>query len=97
VTDTRGYAIVRGDGLNAVLAAAVLEREGFQIVKHAVDALTVSVEHGSTFWELTTGHSHHSGTGFATLAELARALITAPRNTDASNLGSIRQSSELKT
>jgi iron complex transport system ATP-binding protein len=97
VTDARGSAVVRGDGLNAVLAAAVLEREGFQIVKHAADALTVRVEHGSTSWELTTGHSHHSGTGFATLAELARGLTIAPRNSDTGNPRSISESSELKT
>jgi iron complex transport system ATP-binding protein len=81
VTDRRRYAIVHGDGLNAVLAAAVLEREGFQIVTHATDALTVSVERGSICWELTSELAHHSGTGFATLAELARTLITAQPHT----------------
>jgi iron complex transport system ATP-binding protein len=85
VTDARGHAIVRGDGLNAVLAAAVLEREGYQIVTHGTDALTITVEPGSTYWELSAGRSHHSGTNFSTLAELARAL------------GTSRQSSELKT
>ena len=85
VTETRGYAIVRGEGLNAVLAAAVLEREGFQIVKQAADAVTISVEHGNTSWELTTGQSQHSGSGFAALAELARALVTASRNSKENN------------
>jgi iron complex transport system ATP-binding protein len=85
VTDTQGYAIVRGDGLNAVLAAAVLEREGYQIVTHGADALTISVERESTCWELTMGRSHHAGTSFAMLAELARALITGKHNGDESN------------
>ena len=85
VTDAIGYAVVRGDGLNAVLAAAVLEREGYQIVPHGDDVLIVSVERGSARWELETGRSHHSGTSFATLAELARALITAKRHSDESN------------
>jgi len=85
VTDTRRYAVVRGDGLNAVLAAAVLEREGFQIGTHTTDALTLAVERGSTSWELTTGRTHHSGTGFATLAELARTLITAQPHGDETN------------
>jgi len=85
VTDTRGYAIVRGDGLNSVLAAAVLEREGYQIVTHGADALTISVERESTCWELTTGSSRHAGSSFATLAELARALITGKHNSDETN------------
>jgi len=85
VTDAIGYAVVRGDGLNAVLAAAVLEREGYQIVPHGDDVLTVTVERGSARWELETGRTHHSGTSFATLAEIARALITAKRHSDESN------------
>jgi iron complex transport system ATP-binding protein len=85
VTEARGSAIVRGDGLNAVLAAAVLEREGYQIVTHADDALTISVERETTSWELTMGCSHHSGTNFATLAELSRALITGKHNSVESN------------
>jgi iron complex transport system ATP-binding protein len=85
VTDTRGYAIVRGDGLNAVLAAAVMEREGYQIVTHGAEALTITVDRGSTCWELTEGRDHHSGTSFATLAELARALSTEKRTLDESN------------
>ena len=97
VADTRGYAIVRGDGLNAVLAAAALEREGYQIVSQAADALIVTVEREATSWEVTMGSSHHSGVSFASLAELARALIGAKNNHDESNPASAVQSSELKT
>jgi iron complex transport system ATP-binding protein len=82
VTDSRRFAIVRGDGLNAVLAAAVLEREGYQIVTSGTDALSITVERGGTCWELTAGRSHHSGTNFATLAELARALAQEHRTGD---------------
>ena len=97
VADTRGYAIVRGNGLNAVLAAAVLEREGYQIVSQAPDALIVTVERETTSWEVTMGGSHHSGASFGSLAELARALIGAKNNTDENSPASAAQSSELKT
>jgi len=97
VADTRGYAIVRGNGLNAVLAAAVLEREGYQIVSQAPDALIVTVERETTSWEVTMGGSHYSGARFGSLAELARALIGAKNNTDESSPASAAQSSELKT
>jgi iron complex transport system ATP-binding protein len=97
VTGTRGCATVRGDGLNALLAAAVLEREGYEIGAHGREALTITVEGGSTCWELTNGKYHHSGTNFASLAELARALITAETNSDEAQSGTSRQSSELKT
>jgi len=74
VTDPRGSAIVRGDGLNAVLAAAVLEREGFEIVPNGTDALTVTVAVGGASWEIDTGDFRRSGNTFATLAELIRTL-----------------------
>jgi iron complex transport system ATP-binding protein len=77
VTDTRGSAIVRGNGLNAVLAAAVLEREGFEIVSHGADALTITVGTEDTRWELATGHSRHAGDNFAALAELVRTLAAS--------------------
>jgi hypothetical protein len=74
VTDARGSAIVRGNGLNAVLAAAVLEREGFEIVSSGADAMTITVGSEDTRWELATRHSHHVGNNFAALAELVRTL-----------------------
>lgn len=86
VTDRRRSAIVRGDGLTAVLAAAVLEREGYQIVTNGADALVITVERGGTCWELTAGRTLHSGTSFATLAELARSLAQEHRTGDESNL-----------
>ena len=46
---------------------------------------TITVERGSTSWELTWGRSRHSGTSFATLAELARALAATQNRTDESN------------
>jgi len=73
VTEGRGSAIVRGEGLSAVLAAAVLEREGYEIVSDGAAGLTVIVASGAS-WELAAGESQHRGDSFATLAECVRAL-----------------------
>jgi iron complex transport system ATP-binding protein len=84
VTDARGCAVVHGDGLSAVLAAAVLEREGYEVVTDAAEALRITIASGTTRWELAVGGSRHSGDSFATLAELARTLGSAPRKTEVS-------------
>jgi iron complex transport system ATP-binding protein len=74
VTGTRGYAVVHGEGLHAVLAAAVLEREGYQVVTDGANALRVTLSPRSTQWEIKIGTSEHHGEGFASLAEFTRTL-----------------------
>jgi cobalamin transport system ATP-binding protein len=74
VSGSRGCAVVHGDGLHALLAAAVLEREGYEVVTDGPDAMRITIASGSTQWEVAVGGAHHKGDNFATLAELARKL-----------------------
>ena len=74
VTGSRGCAVVHGEGLHAILAAAVLEREGYEVGTPAANALKITMAAGSTRWEAESGGSLHSGETFATLAEFARTL-----------------------
>ncbi|HEX4998134.1 MAG TPA: ABC transporter ATP-binding protein [Terriglobia bacterium] len=74
VTESRGCAVVHGEGLHALLAAAVLEREGYEVVTDGPDALRITIAAGTTRWEGAVGGSHHRGDDFATLADLARSL-----------------------
>jgi iron complex transport system ATP-binding protein len=74
VSGARGYAVVHGEGLHAVLAAAVLEREGYQVVTDGANALRVTLSPRSTQWEIKIGTSEHHGEGFASLAEFTRSL-----------------------
>jgi iron complex transport system ATP-binding protein len=69
---TRGRAIVRGGGLYAVLAAAVLEREGYEVVPDGACAFSVSIAAGSARWEVVIEHQCHTGDNFASLAEFVR-------------------------
>jgi iron complex transport system ATP-binding protein len=71
VTEVRGQAVVIGDGLHAVLAAAVLEREGYAIVLHGPDAIRVTVSEGAN-WEIELEDCRHTGSGFASLATILR-------------------------
>ena len=72
VTQYRGTAVVRGDGLHAVLATAVLEREGFQITDDPADAVRVTVAAASAQWEAIAGEGRYHGDSFAALARFAR-------------------------
>jgi iron complex transport system ATP-binding protein len=78
VTGVRGCAIVQGDGLHALLAAAVLEREGYEVVTDAPGALRITIASGSTRWDVAAEGSLHHGDSFAKLAELARSLGNNP-------------------
>jgi iron complex transport system ATP-binding protein len=68
----RGRAIVRGDGLCATLAAAVLEREGYQVVSEPPAAITVTVSTGELRWNAVTERLRRSGETFAELARFTR-------------------------
>ena len=84
VTEARGCAVVHGDGISAILAAAVLEREGYEVVTDGRDAMRITIASGTTRWEVAIGGSHHKGDSFATLAELARSLGSTPKRSEVS-------------
>jgi iron complex transport system ATP-binding protein len=75
VTGAHGSAVVNGEGLHAVLAGAVLEREGFEIVRDRRDVLQVTIASVGTHWEAVVGDRHERGEAFATLAEFVRSLV----------------------
>lgn len=70
--NTRGRALVRGTGLHAALAAAVLEREGYQVVSDGACAFEVSITPGSPRWQLLMNDQSHTGDSFSSLAEFVR-------------------------
>jgi iron complex transport system ATP-binding protein len=69
-------ASVYGSGLRAVLATAVLEREGYEIVPPGAPAATLSVHAVDSGWRLWTDDGQCSGTDFASLAEYLRGRRT---------------------
>jgi iron complex transport system ATP-binding protein len=79
VTGSRGRAIVHGSGLRAVLASAVLEREGYAVITDAhepehVGLLRVSVDRGPRGWHASLGSHHGEGDTFSALAGFVRDL-----------------------
>lgn len=72
----RGSAVVRGGGLRATLAGAVLEREGFAIVPNGQAVLTVAAD-GPFGWEASFGDRVVQGESFAALAAFVRGLPDA--------------------
>jgi iron complex transport system ATP-binding protein len=72
----RGRAIVRGTGLHAVLAAAILEREGYEVVAEGKCAFEVSLAPNSAQWEVIVQDRRHTGDNFSSLAELVRGGFT---------------------
>jgi iron complex transport system ATP-binding protein len=74
VSGFRGQAAVRGDGLLAVLAGAVLEREGFELVDAAAAELEVviSAGGGTPNWKASHHGQNRTGSTFAELADLVR-------------------------
>jgi iron complex transport system ATP-binding protein len=68
----RGRAIVRGTGLHAVLAGAIVEREGYEVVAGGDCAFQVSVAPNSAQWEVVVGERRHTGNNFASLAAFLR-------------------------
>jgi iron complex transport system ATP-binding protein len=72
LTGSGGEASVRGSGLRAALAAAVLEREGYTVVAADAVAPALSVHADDAGWRVWTGDSECSGADFASLAEYLR-------------------------
>ncbi len=76
LSGSRGGAAVRGEGLRATLAGAVLEREGFAVVPSGRADLTVATD-GSSGWRASFGDQTGEGDDFATLAVFLRSLPPA--------------------
>jgi iron complex transport system ATP-binding protein len=76
VTGDRGEAVVRGGGLQAALARAVLEREGFAVVSHGEAVLTVVADSASG-WQASFGDRVSRGERFGALAAFVRGLPEA--------------------
>ena len=71
----RGKARVRGHGLHATLARAVLEREGYELCGDedpGAIALCVTISADTPRWEAVAGDRRHQGETFAMLAVVAR-------------------------
>jgi iron complex transport system ATP-binding protein len=73
LTGERGSAQVRGEGLRAAMAKAVLEREGFTCVADARQA-GISVELGDGSWTLCAGATRVTGGTFRAFANELRRL-----------------------
>lgn len=75
VGDPARRGFIQGEGVAASLAAAVLEREGLQLVASAdrEPTLMVTVEAGGR-WQAEIGGITRLGAGFAALAQLASAF-----------------------
>jgi cobalamin transport system ATP-binding protein len=84
VSGARGSVVVHGDGLHALLAAAVLEREGYEVVTDKPGAMRITIASDSTHWEVALGGSQHRGENFGALAELLRSLGMSPRKSEVS-------------
>jgi iron complex transport system ATP-binding protein len=76
LTGTSGVAAVHGAGLRASLAAAVLEREGYEVAAADASRLSVSVHALDAGWRLWTEDGECSGADFASLAECLRGRRT---------------------
>jgi iron complex transport system ATP-binding protein len=72
LTGGSGVAAVHGAGLRASLAAAVLEREGYEVAPADASRPAVSVHALDEGWRLWTDDGECSGANFASLAEYLR-------------------------
>jgi len=71
LTGSGGDAVVRGSGLRAALAAAVLEREGYAVVPSA-DTPTLCVHARESGWQAVFRDVESDGEDFASLAAFLR-------------------------
>jgi len=77
LTGDRGEAVVHGSGLRAAMAAAVLEREGYVVVK-APDRCALSIDTHESGWRLSTADGEYCGADFVSLAaHLRKRRMTA--------------------
>jgi iron complex transport system ATP-binding protein len=73
ISPTRGSGVVRGEGLAAALASAVLEREGFEVLEGSSGDVSIEVT-PNAHWEGIAEGSCHKGEGFGALAQFVRTL-----------------------
>ena len=73
ITPIRGSGVVHGEGLAAALAAAVLEREGFEVLESSSADVVIQVA-PNVHWEATVDGSDQKGEDFGALARFLRAL-----------------------
>jgi hypothetical protein len=64
-------ASVQGDNLHALLAATVLEREGFAVVTSGAGDVQITISDGAR-WEAARGENRLKGANFASLAACLR-------------------------
>ncbi|MPY87436.1 MAG: ATP-binding cassette domain-containing protein [Luteitalea sp.] len=79
LTGGRGTAAVRGEGLPAAMARAVLEREGYTVVVAPSTAETLVLAVGETGWHLSSDEADVSGHNFRSLAAYVRGLPSKAR------------------
>jgi iron complex transport system ATP-binding protein len=68
----RGPAAVRGAGLHAAMARAVLEREGYALVANGMERSALSVEVDTFGWCVRSDDGEWNGANFASLAAFLR-------------------------
>ena len=77
LTGDRGEAVVHGSGLRAAMAAAVLEREGYVVVK-APDRCALSIDIHESGWRMSNADGEYCGADFVSLAaHLRKRSMTA--------------------
>lgn len=72
LTGDRGTAVVRGTGLRAAMARAVLGREGYAVEEGAIEDEALAVEVHAGGWRLRVDGRMAAGGDFASLAALLR-------------------------
>jgi hypothetical protein len=72
LTGDRGAAAVRGSGLRAAMARAVLEREGYAVALDGSSDCEFAVDTQSSGWRVDLEDGDHSGADFASLAAFLR-------------------------
>lgn len=76
LTGDRGTAAVRGSGLRAAMARAVLEREGFAVAAEGSEPCVLSVEARGSGWRVSDDEGAWNGGDFASLAAFLRGRRT---------------------
>jgi iron complex transport system ATP-binding protein len=72
LTDDGGSAVVRGVGLRAAMAVAVLERQGYTVSEPISHAGALCIETNETGWRASADEGEHHGADFASLATFLR-------------------------
>jgi iron complex transport system ATP-binding protein len=76
LTGDQGSAVVRGRGLRAAMAKAVLEREGYAVATGDEEGVAVTVDAHESGWRVSTHCGEWNGSNFASLATFLRGRRT---------------------